>query len=115
MKLSDKTWLAGFLEGEGCFAIDRKKYVSVRATSTDLDVLKKAANLMNARVYPLRGQQNATINKRSFRAIKPAWQAYVYGDDAIKLMKLVHPYMGNRRSKKIASILQGPKIGPGPL
>ena len=95
----DIRWLAGWLEGEGTFysrlSKGKYKYPQVVAVSTDFDVIKAAAALMNATVY---GPYQYAVNKR------PHWQARTYGDKAIVLMRKLYPRMGQRRRKQIEKV-----------
>ncbi len=91
-------WLAGLLEGEGCFGIyDGRPEVQLRMT--DLDVIEKASayfpgNKIRHETYP----KNPTW--------KDSYRIRTRGKKAIDLMRLLLPYMGNRRSSKILEILR---------
>lgn len=106
----DRIWLAGLLEGEGCFDLHRGKYPRIRLAMTDRDVVGRAATLLGAKVrLSLRQAPNAAT-----------WHAEVSGKKAARAMAEILPYMGARRSGKIATILghaslaEGVSGGPGP-
>lgn len=91
----DTVWLAGILEGEGCFDSHRGKYPRVRVVMTDRDVVGRVATLFGSsiRLTLLPAPKSST------------WHAEVQGDKAVAVMEAVLPYMGARRSAKIAEIL----------
>lgn len=98
----DLAWLAGLLEGEGYFAINKDKsnsgkiYYSPRIelVMTDLDVIEKVANLTSRKIRI----QPAKDNK------KESYRITICGKFAIELMQSIKPYMGDRRSNKIEEI-----------
>lgn len=97
----DVVWLAGLLEGEGTFDLHRGKYPRVRLAMTDRDIVGRAATLMGCRVR---------------LSMKPApyaatWHAEIQGAKASEVMRAVLPYMGSRRSGKIAAILGTAELG----
>lgn len=93
--LLDTVWLAGILEGEGCFDRQRGKYARIRLTMTDRDVVGRVATLFGS-----------SIRLTLQRAPKsPTWHAEVQGARAEAIMRQILPFMGARRSAKIAEIL----------
>jgi len=98
MTHSDLMWLAGFLEGEGCFHIRNGKSLSpvIRAVSTDRDVLLKTAILMGSKLSEA---------KRKTVTGKTVYSTWLGGDASIALMQKLRPYMGCRRAAKIDEIL----------
>lgn len=87
-------WLAGLLEGEGCFAIRGTGHNPIiQLIMTDLDVVIRAAELM--------GCHKVIKNKIYSKSGKPLYRTTLYGKSAIEIMKLVLPVMGKRRSEKI--------------
>lgn len=101
----EKAWLAGLLEGEGCFTIrkgrirqdgGRRLSAVIQVNMNDGDVLNNVAHLFQTkRSGPFPGRGNS----------KPFYVAYVSGQKAIDVMQAVHPLMGERRSKRIQEIL----------
>lgn len=86
-------WLAGILEGEGSFA--RGSYARIDLAMTDLDVVRRAADIMGVdRVYeePIPGQ-------------KTRYRFGVYGRPAAAWMMTLWPLMGGRRRERIAEQL----------
>lgn len=110
---ADLIWLAGLLEGEGTFDSHRGKYPRVRLAMTDRDVVGRAASLMDTGI-------RLSLHKAP---AQPTWHAEVSGARAAEIMTAILPYMGTRRSGKIATILStyefetkgnGNKSLPGP-
>lgn len=91
----DVLWLAGILEGEGCFDLHRGKYARVRLAMTDRDVVGRVATLLGASIR---------------LSLKPApakstWHTEISGAKAAEVMRLLLPHMGARRSAKLAEVL----------
>lgn len=100
MNRDDLIWLAGLLEGEGTFDLQRGKYPRVRLAMTDRDVVGRAATLMGTKVrLSLRPAPN-----------KPTWHAEMQGPRAEALMERLLPHMGSRRSQAIATILAATRL-----
>lgn len=132
MKHQDVIWLAGLLEGEGCFNIRPEKNNQVRVSieMTDRDIIKRAARLMGsnissrasrpvgvcsicgkspknciaARLYADGASDFKTISQ-FFNMTKRSYQTAIYGERARNLMRLVYPFMGRRRAAKIEECL----------
>jgi len=105
MSIKEIAWLAGLLEGEGCFGTIKhteyiKKYPIVRLAMTDRDIVEKAANLLKVNLLgPYKRQsQNGEI-------WKSCWAMNICGNRAAGIMMTVLPLMGERRSLKIREIL----------
>ena len=110
----DLLWLAGLLEGEGTFDAHRGKYPRIRLAMTDRDVVGRAATLMGS-----------TIRLSLHPApVQPTWHTEISGARAAEIMRAILPFMGSRRSGRIAQALgaatfrkgtkssaPGPKVG----
>lgn len=106
MRKMDLLWLAGLLEGEGCFYANGSTLrpshgCGISLQMTDKDIVEKAASLLNVN---LSGFQDARGNR------KPAWRFQVCGDNAIYFMRLLLPFMGKRRTAKIKYLLKRAKL-----
>ncbi len=97
----DVLWLAGLLEGEGTFDLHRDKYPRVRVGMTDRDVVGRAATLIGSRV-------RLSLKPAPYKA---TWHAEVTGEKAVAVMEAVLPFMGSRRSARIAEILGAAHLG----
>lgn len=92
-------WLAGLLEGEGCFGMatkkDKYKYPFIQIKMTDYDVIIRVAQLFN---------KDKVTSARTLPSGKIAYNTYVQGNDAIEVMKMLLPHMFGRRANKIQEI-----------
>ncbi len=106
MKDTDLAWLAGLLEGEGCFYLGWRKtrkgearpVATIVLTMTDKDVVQRAADLMETTIFggKTRGNQ-----------IKAPWTCSVTrNNETNRISRLLRPYMGERRQAKIDQILE---------
>lgn len=115
MNQIDVAWLAGYLEGEACFQFGKtnrskirngKKQnfidtnIYIRVGCTDLDILEKAQSIAECgHIRPKKNlsewsklpQYEWVISKRS---------------DIHKILDLIIPYMGIRRTQKIETMLE---------
>ncbi|WIC90184.1 LAGLIDADG endonuclease [Arthrobacter phage VroomVroom] len=98
----DLLWLAGLLEGEGSFDAHRGKYPRVRLAMTDRDVVGRAASLMDTK---LRLSLHPAPNKAT-------WHSEISGARAAAIMREILPFMGARRSQRIADVLGSTHFGP---
>ena len=106
-------WLAGLLEGEGCFHLGRirneraKRWYAepkIQLVMTDEDVLRSAAALLDATV---------TVPNWKLKSGKTAYRAVLYGPHAIGWMMTLYSLMGNRRKEKIRECVSAWKSSPG--
>lgn len=97
-------WLAGLLEGEGCFTYEengqRWRHARVTLGMTDADVVQRAAALMPGSRYVVSHPPS-----RQRLGNKPLHIARCNGRSALTLMRLVLPYMGERRAARITEII----------
>jgi hypothetical protein len=93
---NNTTWLAGLLEGEGSFG-NRGNCLIIQLSMTDRDIVERAAKLMGAKSIFTR----AGLKPRH----KQQYSITVAGDNAALWMAAILPYMGERRSAKIKSLL----------
>lgn len=99
-------WLAGLIEGEGCFSMKKrnshrkdgaKKMVgSLQINMTDRDVLERAGSLLGARVTG--PYKNGTKGEKDFYSVR------LEGDKAMQAMTLLKALMGERRRARIEEI-----------
>jgi hypothetical protein len=89
-------WLAGWLEGEGSFGLNRGVVPILQSSSLDRDVVRRGVT------YTLCG--NITV---SGRFGKPFYAWTVYGREAYAIMVAIYPLMGERRQKKIKKVIDG--------
>ena len=97
MHEKDLYWLAGMLEGEGCFSPARSRTGSVspriQVTSVDFDVLERIQSLLGGSIcgpLPIRKPTHT-----------PTYSWSLGGWLAADFMQEIHPLMAKRRRKQI--------------
>lgn len=98
-------WLAGLLEGEGCFGDNHRGGTKIQLTMTDKDVVERVAAIFGSKVY--------CYDKRLKANRKPRYYTQIGGQKAADLIAAILPFMGIRRSAKIKSLLEYRSIAPG--
>lgn len=89
-------WLAGLIEGDGCFCIGKGKTPRLSIQMTDQDVITKAAKMLESSVW---------TSGRLTKAGKTVWSCGASGLKAIEWMRILKPYMGIRRQGQIVKIV----------
>ena len=89
IKMKEIAWLAGLLEGEGCFAIHKRKYPRIVLKMTCEDIVTRAASLMKTTIYR-NGNQ---------------WVTQANGAYAISWMMTLYPFFGKRRREKVTEVI----------
>jgi hypothetical protein len=110
----ERAWLAGLLEGEGCFYLhapnsarrSKQPKLVVQLRMTDKDVVERAATLMGG--CKVRDDRPATETSKAL------YCATVYGLRAEDVMRTVKPIMGERRAAKITECLAVPNLSHYP-
>mgnify|MGYP001563262373 CR=1 FL=1 len=97
IQLPDIIWLAGYLEGEGCF----QSRPSIQVATTDPDVARKVRNILNG-----------TLHGPYDRGKKPVWYIALPGPRSIGWMMTIYTFLGQRRQEKIRGILSEWKSRP---
>lgn len=92
-------WLAGLLEGEGCFTTAKNNfgYMRVALAMTDKDVVERAAL-----AFPGSSAVH-TMNRRG--TWKTVYSVSWCGPDAYACTRAVLPYMGQRRTERILGLM----------
>src|SRR5690242_1570894 len=96
---NDLLWLAGYLEAEGSFLKgppSKPHGPRVMATSTDLDIIERVANLFGINYIHTRQHTHSVV-------WKPSYQTILGGSRAVSLMQALYPFMGLRRQHQIAT------------
>lgn len=92
------TWLAGLLEGEGCFMLAKsvpRGNPRISLAMADLDVVMKATALIGA----------GSISTSNRLGRRPIYTFVVTGIPAYEVMEAIRPFMGRRRGAKIDEIM----------
>ena len=95
-------WLAGFLEGEGCFsrpAPSAPNRPRILVQSCDEDVMAEVGRLMRIKPLPYTDPRGVE------RGWSPIWRVALVGRRAIGLMEAIHAVMGHRRQRQIDDAL----------
>jgi len=99
LEMKDLYWLAGLLEGEGCFCWsagrDRYRYPRISLSMTDQDVIVRAQSFF--------GTCKSTGYTPSAR--KPYYTIQITGSRAAGWMMTLYSLMGKRRKARIKEIL----------
>jgi len=90
-------WVAGLLEGEGCFSWG-KDGPRIQLTMTDRDVVERFWNHIGG-AGSMRPWKRPAPQKTQYRF-------HLCGRNAVALMRVILPHMGERRSAKIRLLLQ---------
>lgn len=98
----DLYWLAGLLEGEGCFDMTGGRYPRVVVMMCDLDVVERANKLLRP-VVLLKERLPARIQRQPDRL--PIYRISLSGGRAAGWMMTLYPFMGQRRQKRIREVL----------
>jgi hypothetical protein len=95
----DIAWLAGLLEGEGCFwvGLKGKGSATISLSMTDREIVERAATLMGTVARP--GKQPKNVKWRQKFTVS------VHGTVAASWMMTILPLMGARRAAKIIACL----------
>ncbi len=110
LKIKDLYWLAGLIEGEGCFSLQGNgsrgkgkcwtRKPNIRIGMADKDVLDYAARIFNTNVTgPYKNKlPNGTLGK-------DIWHISINGNKAIQWMMTLYSLMSQRRKNKIEEII----------
>lgn len=105
MQSAHIAWLAGLLEGEGCFHAASNGGPAVRLCMTDRDVVERARALLGVRgVVSVRPGTERT---------KAAYTISLTGSRAAGWMMTLYSLLGSRRRGRINSLLSAWKSLPG--
>ena len=112
LKLTDIAWLAGLLEGEGNFGLDKrssKRYTNsssppapyIQLSMIDEDVIQKVSKFVQKNYKPL--NRKTTTNQTVFKVSIGDRETLRY------LLPLIFPYLGSRRKKQVQECLDALK------
>lgn len=98
-------WIAGLLEGEGCFSVKSKTHgtilstIQVQCHMTDEDVIKRLHTISGC------GTAHGPYSNGPKKHYKPRFMWRVSGKPAYLLIKELLPHMGERRTAKMEGLL----------
>ena len=96
-------WLAGLLEGEGCFYAQPQKgrdYPAIKLQMVDEDIVCRVAALLGT---------TATKAPPQTEERQETFYTRIYGWPAVDVMESIYPYMGVRRQKRIDDLINAYK------
>lgn len=107
ISVRDLAWLAGLLEGEGCFSLQHYIQVgagwfalpSIEVKMTDRDVVQRAGYLLGG------GQKRIRMIRPQGASKKRSYTWRVNGQRAVYVMSLLLPNMGKRRARRIKQLV----------
>ena len=102
MDEKDTAYIAGFVDGEGCFSIDKSTrkdpryktptYIfSLRVSQTQVEVLEWIQSLLGGGIYERKSRDRAA-RKRCPNA-KTSWHLQLYGKTAENAVRRLAPYL----------------------
>lgn len=96
-------WLAGLVEGEGCFTMIKRaradgvtQYVRFIIVMTDKDVMERVSRLLGQKIHAVSGEKEHHKTK---------YQLDLTGQRAVDFAAAMRPLMGKRRQTKIDELL----------
>jgi hypothetical protein len=90
-------WTAGLLEGEGSFRNKTHGHVPiVECEMTDKDVIEKLQEIWGGKIYFYPARKSH---------YKDTWTWHISGEDAAQIMNTILPFMFERRSSKMQTVL----------
>jgi hypothetical protein len=98
VNIKDVMWLAGLLEGEGCFGITDSPRITVNMI--DLDIIERVRKIL--------GTSDKMLEKHMEKYNKNAntqYQTSIHGTRAISWMMTIYSLMGIRRQSKIREVI----------
>src|SRR6267142_4585618 len=99
-------WVAGILEGEGCFSTNGNGSIIITLTMTDKDVVYKAASILGGNGSVIEINKDNLKDSGFKRVLKLYYRYSVYGPNAKEWMEVLYPLMGERRRKRILQLLE---------
>jgi hypothetical protein len=102
MHRDDLLWLAGLIEGEGCFQpgpAARPNKCTISVQMTDKDIVERVARLFDRKMWQVKSKQKEHHND--------SYIARISGYPAKELMLTLRPLMGERRRAQIDRAIAG--------
>lgn len=106
MRTLELAWLAGLLEGDGCFHLSQGRYPLLVLGMTDRDTVERAQEVCG-------GVGSISERPAGTKGYKPMWRWDVCSVDAIAVMMTVYGMMSTRRQARIREVIEGYRSAPG--
>jgi hypothetical protein len=91
-------WVAGLLEGEGCFGTQKSGYVTIQVQTADREVIEKLVEFTGL------GHVSGPFKTRAAHHA-PMYGWHPSGANAVALIELVYPLLSSRRQARIDETL----------
>jgi hypothetical protein len=103
-QFKDICWLAGLLEGEGCFLLTNTRQPAIQLSMSDLDVVERAKSIcgVDNKINPLDIHRNDRYKIKGNRTI---YRLVICSTNAVQWMMTIYSLMSDRRKDKIKKIL----------
>lgn len=91
----DEGWIAGILEGEGCFLRSQKGHITLQVRMTDADTMQRLGSLLGGvarRVHPPSWQR---------RGWQAQYELRINGGRAVQIMQEHYSRLSQRRKEQI--------------
>lgn len=99
-RLIDIYWMAGLLEGEGCFGIkSRNKLPIITYVTTDFDSALRVCDFFRSSMPLVRKYKTSPTSKQ-------VYSVSIHGRRAVGWMLTIYPIMGTRRKVKIRELIR---------
>jgi hypothetical protein len=95
MEINKIYWLAGILDGEGCFRFNGTPHIQL--LMTDLDIVE--------RVRSITGTISQIYSRDRSDNLKRQYHLHINGKKAIEWMMTLYPIMSVRRKEKIREVI----------
>jgi hypothetical protein len=97
---TEVAWLAGLLEGEGCFYFNPRKKnpdTKIQLSMTDKDIVERVAKMFSTTIATLLPDPRDIHHLRT----KNYYRTYICGVKVRAAMRAIRPFMGRRRTAAI--------------
>ena len=92
-------WVAGIVEGEGCFTLHSKHHPYFLLDMCDLDVLEQVK-----KVFPFVNLRGPYYHRKRPHT-KARYRIDAFGPKAVEIMNALYPFLKKRRQQKIDELL----------
>lgn len=100
--IKDIAWVAGLLEGEGCFSRRKGQKGNYHSPTIQLCMTDKDTVIRFAKIT---GAYKVILQKHRTKANKKVFRCVIYGSRAVQWMQTIYPLMGSRRKQKLRECL----------
>jgi hypothetical protein len=97
-------WIAGFLEGEGCFQVLGRKNKTPRIDTCQVDIgpIDRLHDRFGGHMWQ---EDRGGVYGRYTGNRQPLWKWYITGSPAIQIMMTIWPLVGIKRREEIEKVI----------